>query len=142
MFSFMQIGELSRRSGVSHRTIHYYERLGLLRPAERKDAGYRYYDETALLRLDKIAALKRLGLSLEEIASVIDLYFEDATGIRGKRKVLDILRGQLLRADAQLAELTSFKQDIEANIARMEILIDARGKCGASQANHRPSTSN
>lgn len=119
----MQIGELSERAGVSHRTIHYYERLGLVQPAEREGAGYRYYDETALRRLEKIAALKRLGLSLDEIAAVIDLYFEDASGIRGKEKVLEILEAQLTKANAQLHELATFKQDLENNIARMRTLI-------------------
>ncbi|MCM8564231.1 MerR family transcriptional regulator [Thauera linaloolentis] len=123
MLPLMQIGELSERAGVSHRTIHYYERLGLLQPAEREGAGYRYYDEMALKRLEKIAALKRLGLSLDEIAMVIDLYFKDATGIEGKEKVLEILRGQLARADAQLVELQAFKRDLEANIERMQYLI-------------------
>lgn len=46
-----------------------------------------YYDEVAVKRLEKIAALKRLGLSLDEIAAVIDLYFEDASGIKGKERV-------------------------------------------------------
>lgn len=119
----MQIGELSERAGVSHRTIHYYERLGLVKPAEREGAGYRYYDEIAVKRLEKIAALKRLGLSLDEIAAVIDLYFEDGTGIKGKEKVLEILQAQLAKADAQLQELTGFKRDVEANIARMHSLI-------------------
>lgn len=119
----MQIGELSERAGVSHRTIHYYERLGLVKPAEREGAGYRYYDEIAVKRLEKIAALKRLGLSLDEIAAVIDLYFEDGTGIKGKEKVLEILQAQLAKADAQLQELTGFKRDAEANIARMHSLI-------------------
>lgn len=125
----MQIGELAERAGVSHRTIHYYERLGLLRPVEREGAGYRYYDETAVRRLEKIATLKRLGLSLDEIAGVIDLYFEDATGVRGKEKVLEILQGQLTKADAQLRDLAEFKRDVEANIARMRGLIaDAKRK--------------
>lgn len=125
----MQIGELSERAGVSHRTIHYYERLGLVKPAEREGAGYRYYDETALKRLEKIAALKRLGLSLDEIAAVIDLYFEDATGIRGKEKVLEILESQLARADAQIGELQAFRRDLVANIARMQDLIaEAKSK--------------
>ncbi|WP_077962527.1 MerR family transcriptional regulator [Ensifer adhaerens] len=119
----MQIGELSERAGVSHRTIHYYERLGLVEPAEREGAGYRYYDETALKRLEKIAALKRLGLSLDEIAAVIDLYFEDASGIRGKERVLEILQAQLDKANAQLDELSAFKRDLENNIARMHGLI-------------------
>ena len=119
----MQIGELAERAGVSHRTIHYYERLGLGMPAEREGAGYRYYDEIAVKRLEKIAALKRLGLSLDEVAAVIDLYFEDGTGIKGKAKVLEILQTQLAKADAQLQELTTFKRDVEVNIARMHNLI-------------------
>jgi DNA-binding transcriptional MerR regulator len=119
----MQIGELSERAGVTHRTIHYYERLGLVRPAEREGAGYRYYDESALKRLEKIAALKRLGLSLDDIAAVIDLYFADATGIKGKEKVLEILQAQLSRTESQLQELTAFKHDLTANIDRMHALI-------------------
>ncbi|MEM7777003.1 MAG: MerR family transcriptional regulator [Pseudomonadota bacterium] len=124
----MKIGDLARRAGVSHRTIHYYERLGLLRPVEREGVGYRYFNEEAVTRLEKIAALKRLGLSLDEIASVIDLYFEDATGIRGKRRVLEILRGQLARTDQQILELKGFRAEVEENIARVEDLIrKARG---------------
>ncbi|NPD16662.1 MerR family transcriptional regulator [Xinfangfangia sp. D13-10-4-6] len=120
----MQIGELAQRANVSHRTIHYYERIGLMKPAEREGAGYRYYDETAYQRLEKIAALKRLGLSLDEIAAVIDLYFEDASGIKGKEKVLEILEAQLAKTNTQLAELTGFRRDLESNIARMKSLID------------------
>jgi DNA-binding transcriptional MerR regulator len=119
----MQIGELSERAKVSHRTIHYYERIGLVKPAEREGVGYRYYDETSLKRLEKISALKRLGLSLDEIAAVIDLYFEDTSGIKGKEKVLEILQAQLIKANAQLHELTAFKRDLETNIARMHELI-------------------
>lgn len=119
----MQIGELSERAGVSHRTIHYYERLGLVTPAEREGTGYRYYDEVAVKRLEKIAALKRLGLSLDEIAAVIDLYFEDASGIKGKERVLEILQAQLVNANAQLDELSAFKRDLESNITRMQELI-------------------
>lgn len=122
--SLMQIGELSSRAGVSHRTIHYYERIGLLKPAEREGAGYRYYDDNAFQRLEKIAALKKLGLSLDEIAAVIDLYFEDASGIKGKEKVLAILEAQLAKADAQLAELSTFQRDLISNIERMKSLID------------------
>ena len=122
--SLMQIGELAERAGVSHRTIRYYERIGLMKPAEREGAGYRYYDELALRRLQKIAVLKRLGLSLDEIASVIDLYFEDAQGVKGKEKVLEILQTQLSKTNAQIAELGAFRQTLENNIARMRGLIE------------------
>ena len=119
----MKIGELARRTGVSHRTIHYYERLELLHPHEREGSGYRYFDEEAEKRLHKIAALKQLGLSLDEIASVIDLYFEDPTGISGKLRVLQILRTQLAETDARIAQLRGLRADIEANVARIEDLI-------------------
>jgi MerR family transcriptional regulator, copper efflux regulator len=128
----MKIGELAERAGVSHRTVHYYERLGLLHPTEREGAGYRYYDEVSLKRLEKIAALKRLGLSLEDIAGVIDLYFEDGTGIKGKAKVLEILEAQLTKTNAQLQELATFKRDTQDNIARMQALI-AEAKQGQKE---------
>ncbi len=126
--NLMKIGELADRTGVSHRTIHYYERLGLLSPHEREGTGYRYFDEEAAKRLEKIAALKKLGLSLDEIASVIDLYFEDATGIRGKRKVLEILKAQLDETDNKITELRHFRSDIKANIARIETLTEEAKK--------------
>lgn len=121
----MRIGELAERGGVSHRTIHYYERLGLLKPTKREGAGYRYYDDTALKRLLKIGALKRLGLSLEEISEVIDLYFEDpnGSGVKGKQRVLQILEEQRAQADAQLRELTAFRNDLDANIRRIQSYI-------------------
>ena len=126
----MLIGDVARRAGVSHRTLHYYERLGLLKPAEREGAGYRHYDEEVLKRLEKIAALKTLGLSLAEIGAVIDLYFEDASGLRGKERVLAILQTQRERANERIGELTALKQDIEANIARMERHIaEAKRSC-------------
>lgn len=121
----MQIGELAERTGVSHRTIHYYERIGLMTPAEREGAGYRYYDEQSVKRLEKIAVLKQLGLSLDDIASVIDLYFSDPSGIKGKEKVLQILEGQLTKTNTQLGELAAFKKDLEANIERMKGLIQS-----------------
>ena len=122
--SLLQIGELSQRAGVSHRTIHYYERIGLLRPAEREGVGYRYYDEQAVQRLEKIAALKNLGLSLDDIGQVIDLYFEDASGIKGKEQVLKILEAQLLATRSKLEELRSFECDLEISIKRMKTLIE------------------
>jgi len=121
----MQIGDLAERAGVSHRTIHYYERIGLLAPAERQGTGYRYYDDTSLKRLEKIAALKRLGLSLEEIGEVIDLYFLESSGIQGKQRVLEILEGHLAATTAKLCDLAAFKSELEANIARMKDLIAA-----------------
>lgn len=121
--SLMQIGELAKRSRVSQRTIHYYERLGLMQPTQREGSGYRYYDDTALQRLEKIRQLQKIGLSLDEIAEVIDLYFEDSTGIKGKRKVLEILGEHLVDTESKISEMQRFRDEMRANIDRIKQLI-------------------
>lgn len=80
MIETMRIGKLAERVGITPRTIRYYEQIDLLSPSERVGRGFRHYTEYELARLQKIDALKQLGLSLDEIRSVIDLYFEDAMG--------------------------------------------------------------
>lgn len=116
----MRIGELAIKAGVTPRTIRYYESLGLLKPSEREGGGFRYYTEIELAKLDKIDCLKSLGLTLEEIASVIDLYCEDATGLRGKRKVLEILQSHLYETDEKIETLVQFRCDLQAKIAKIQ----------------------
>ncbi len=123
----LRIGELAERAGVTTRTIRYYETMGLLRPMER-DGGIRYYTEEALRRLHKIDALKNLGLSLEEIATVIDLYFEDPTGVTAKQRVLAILEGHLREAEGKISSLEQFCDDLRGNIERMEGFIRSAPK--------------
>lgn len=57
----MRIGELAQKAGVTPRTIRYYENLGLLSPSEREGAGFRYYTETELAKLQKLIASSHLG---------------------------------------------------------------------------------
>lgn len=120
----MRIGELAIKAGVTPRTIRYYESLGLLKPSEREGGGFRYYTEIELAKLDKIDCLKSLGLTLEEIASVIDLYCEDATGLRGKRKVLEILQSHLYDTDEKIETLVQFRCDLQAKIAKIQQQIE------------------
>ncbi len=116
----MRIGDVAERAGVTPRTIRYYESIGLLPPGEREGTGHHHYTDATLDRLRKIDQLKKLGLSLDEIQGVIDLYFSDASGIQGKRKVIDILRGHLADADAKIASLQGFRAEVRTNIARLE----------------------
>src|SRR3990172_429392 len=120
--SLIRIGELARQGGVTVQTVRYYEQLGLL-SALRKGTKHRQYTEEALARLQKIKCLQGLGLSLDEVCNVIDLYFEDATGLKGKRRVVEMLRQQLAQADARIAQLREYRQDLLARIERMEDLI-------------------
>jgi len=123
----MRIGDVAERAGVTPRTIRYYESIGLLPPGEREGTGRHHYADATVDRLRKIDQLKKLGLSLDEIGEVIDLYFSDASGIQGKRKVVDLLRRHLADADAKIASLQGFRAEVRANIARFEVyLAEAR----------------
>lgn len=124
----MRIGELAQKAGVTPRTIRYYENLGLLKPSEREGKGFRYYTEAELAKLHKIDALQSLGLTLEEIGSIIDLFFEEPTMLRGKRKLLEILQSHLKETDEKLEALTQFRSELQANITRIQQWIDDQTK--------------
>ena len=66
------VKKLAELSGVSVRTLHYYDQIGLLSPAVRSGAGYRQYGEAELLRLQQILFYKTLDFSLKEIKSLLD----------------------------------------------------------------------
>jgi DNA-binding transcriptional MerR regulator len=68
----IQIGALARASGLTVRTLHHYDAIGLLVPDERTSSGRRLYSEANVRRLYQILTLRRLGLSLEEITVVLD----------------------------------------------------------------------
>lgn len=67
-----RIGEVAVAAGVTIRTLHHYESIGLLTPAGRTDAGYRIYDDESVRRIYRICVLRRLGLSLDRIGRVLD----------------------------------------------------------------------
>lgn len=66
------VRQLARLAGVTPRTLHYYDAIGLLRPSAVGDNGYRTYDDAAALRLQQILFFRELDLSLNEIRDVLD----------------------------------------------------------------------
>ena len=68
----MNIGELSAKTHVSIRTLRHYDKIGLLRPTQVTDAGYRQYDESALQRLHTILLFRELEFPLTDIQRIID----------------------------------------------------------------------
>ena len=99
-------GELARRAGVTTRTVRYYEGLGLL-VSRREGGGHRQYDEDALARMAKIDWLKRMGLTLNEIAEVIPLYFGAQTSVRGRKKMIALLERRLAETDERVEGLVA-----------------------------------
>src|SRR5580704_9922801 len=65
-------GQFADRAGVTVRTLHHYDRLGLLTPSGRSEAGYRLYAESDLVRLEQIVTLKFIGFPLKQIGELLD----------------------------------------------------------------------
>lgn len=72
MLGVMKVGELAHRTGLTVRTLHHYDEIGLLSPRRRTAAGHRLYGVAEVRRLQKIASLKHLGLSLDDIRGCLD----------------------------------------------------------------------
>jgi DNA-binding transcriptional MerR regulator len=67
-----KVGELAKRTGLTVRTLHHYDQIGLLSPSHRTAAGHRLYAEADVARLQQIASLRSLGFPLEEIRDVLN----------------------------------------------------------------------
>jgi DNA-binding transcriptional MerR regulator len=109
-----KIGDFSRIARVSCRLLRYYDEIGLLKPGSiERDTGYRYYSASQLPRLNRILVLKELGLSLEDIARVLDSNLSASE-----------LRGMLMvrRSDAQraLSDEMERLRHIESRIAQID----------------------
>jgi len=70
--SALTVGELARRTGVSVRTLHHYDEIGLLSPSGRTETGYRLYAAAEIGRLQQIVSLRQMGFSLGEIRACLD----------------------------------------------------------------------
>ena len=68
----LQVGELAKCAGVSVRTLHHYQAIGLLIPTTRSHSGYRLYDKSAIIRLQQITSLRAVGMSLAAIENFLD----------------------------------------------------------------------
>ena len=111
----MLIGELVERTGLNRETVRFYERRGLLDPARRDSSGYRRYDEASLARVRFIRRAQSLGLSLREIAGLIDLTQSprvDCAEVCRRASV------QLDEVERQLAALVEMRARLQSLIAR------------------------
>jgi DNA-binding transcriptional MerR regulator len=71
MADLLKVGELSKRTGVSVRTLHHYDSIGILSPSGRSRSGHRLYRREDVLRLQQIVSLRQIGLSLDEILETL-----------------------------------------------------------------------
>jgi MerR family transcriptional regulator, thiopeptide resistance regulator len=74
--SHYKIGELAKRTGVSIRTLHHYDDIGLLSPSHRTESGHRVYGREEVVRLQQILSLRQNGFSLEQIRDALNGDFD------------------------------------------------------------------
>lgn len=90
------VKEISRLTGVSVRTLHYYDEINLLKPTETTDAGYRLYDDTALERLHSILLFRELKFPLGEIKAILDSNgFDKEAALKEQIKLLEMQKNRL-----------------------------------------------
>ena len=68
----LKVGELAKRTGITVRTLHHYDSIGLLRPSARSEGGYRLYNRDDVSRLHGIQTLRRMGLTLADVAQLLE----------------------------------------------------------------------
>lgn len=126
------IQQLAKMAGITRRTLHYYDEIGLLKPSQVGDNGYRYYGEDAVLRLQQILFFRELDLPLEQIRSIMGRPdFDILQTLEGHKTALgrridhlqrlvetvnntmDHLKGKKKMSDQQLFDVLSEEQQEE-----------------------------
>ena len=100
------VKEISKLTGVSVRTLHHYDAIGLLKPTKVTEAGYRLYDDTALSRLQTILFYRELQFPLKEIREILDSEdFDAAEALLQQIKLLELQHDRLGELIAYAREL-------------------------------------
>lgn len=112
----LTVGQVAALTGVTVKTLHHYDAVGLLRPSGRSPAGYRLYTTADLDRLQHVVVYRRLGFALDEIAAILD---DPAADVAGH------LRRQRAAVASRLAELTelvsALDRALEATMAGTQL---------------------
>ena len=122
------ISQVAKLTGISIRTLQYYDEIDLLKPSELTSSGYRLYDENALQALQQILFFKELGFSLKEIKEILENPDFDRIAAFKKQKELFLLKRNRINRLIQLLErlekgehCTSFKEfDLSDYISALE----------------------
>lgn len=107
----MKVGELAKRTGLSVRTLHYYDEIGLLQPSKLTGSKHRVYGAAELARLQQIKSLRQLGFSLDEIRGCLD------TPEFSPRRVLELHIQRVREQIADQERLAALLETLSATFA-------------------------
>ncbi|MGN5378031.1 MerR family transcriptional regulator [Streptomyces sp. MUSC 14] len=114
----MRIGELSRRTGVSQRSLRYYEEQGLLTPT-RLPNGYRDYDEHTVTTVRRIQVLLSAGLGTSTVAEILPCAVDDSVVLSGRcPELIDGLAKERRRINAAIHDLITARDILDSLIGR------------------------
>ncbi len=88
------VKEVSKLTGISVRTLHYYDEIGLFKPTEVKETGYRLYDDKAIDKLGQILVFRELDLPLADIKLIMDNPDLDRNTVLAKQREMLCLKSQ------------------------------------------------
>lgn len=108
----LKVGELARRSGITIRTLHYYDSIGLLIPSARSDAGYRLYNRADVTRLHHIQALRRMGVTLAEVGALLE---------RSDLALPKVIEKQIAALDQQLTQIGALRGRLQQLYAQLTV---------------------
>ena len=111
------VKEISDLTGISVRTLHYYDEIGLLKPTEKSDAGYRLYDDKALEKLQQILFFREFDISLKEIKAVLD------NPALERNQILQVQRKMLVTKKERMERLIASIDDILKGENKMDFTI-------------------
>ena len=125
----LTIGALAKRTGLTVRTLHHYDEIGLLTPSGRTEGGYRLYSDDDIRRLERIVLLRSLGIPLTDIGialtsdadSLVALLDRQAAEVQARIEEATTLRARLDRAVAQLR--AHEYQDADEALALIEAVL-------------------
>jgi DNA-binding transcriptional MerR regulator len=110
-FEALKVGELARRTGLTIRTLHHYDEIGLLRPSLHTEAGHRLYTAGDVARLQQVLSLRQLGFSLEEVGACLK---------RTDWSPLQVIRLHLARVREQIELQRALCERLEALVGYFE----------------------
>jgi DNA-binding transcriptional MerR regulator len=121
------VGSVARMAGITVRTLHHYDEIGLLSPGDRSDAGYRRYDDADLERLQRILFFRELGFALDEIKTVMTDGGADASAHLARQHEMLLERIARLRRMAAAVEKAMEARTMGINLTpeeRFEVFGD------------------